>query len=80
VHQGWKYRGPGFITQGDLKVEVECEYEVSQVDGVTSWHGRFSGAKSTSEPEPGAAGLVAGGKSGAIIVVGNCCGNWFGAF
>lgn len=75
-----KYRGPGLITQGDLKVEVECEYEVSQVDGVTSWHGCFSGAKPTSEPEPGAAGLVAGGKSGAIVVVGITAGTGSGRF
>lgn len=58
MYQGDKYRGPGMITQGDLKAEVECEYEVSRVDGATSWHGRFVGAKPTSEPEPGAARAI----------------------
>lgn len=80
MYQGDKYRGPGMITQGDLKAEVECEYEVSRVDGATSWHGRFVGAKPTSEPEPGAARLFAGAKSGAIIVVGVTAGTGSGRF
>jgi hypothetical protein len=50
------------------------------VDGVTGWYGRFSGADPTSEPEPGAARLVAGGKSGTIIVVGVSAGTGSGRF
>ena len=80
MYQGEKYRGPGLITQGDLKAKVECEYEVNRVDGTVDWHGRFSGAEPASEPEPGEALLVAGGKRGSILVVRTIAGTGSGRF
>lgn len=80
MHQGERYRGPGLISQGDLNVEVECEYEVSRADGVIEWHGRFRAVDPTSEPEPGAAQLLAGGKSAEIVVVGVAAGTGSGRF
>jgi hypothetical protein len=80
MYQGEKYRGPASIVQGDLKAEVECEYEVSRIDGMVDWHGRFSDAEPPSEPEPGAALLVAGGKKGSIVVVRAFAGTGSGRF
>ncbi|HEX5034446.1 MAG TPA: hypothetical protein VFW62_08210 [bacterium] len=80
MRQGERYQGPGLISQGDLRTEVECQYEVTRVDGVTNWHGRFAGADPASEPEPGAAQLLAGGKGASIIVVRVAAGTGSGRF
>lgn len=80
MFQGHKYRGPGSIRQGDLEVEVECEYEVNRADGTVEWHGHFRAVDPASEPEPGEARLLAGGKTADIVVVGVSAGTGSGRF
>jgi hypothetical protein len=78
--QGDRYEGPGLIKQGKHEVSVTCRYEVMRVDGIAEWHGEFDSAPIGAEPTPGAARLLAGGKSGAIEVVAVGVGTGRGRF
>jgi len=69
MQQGSRYRGPATIAQGDRRAEVDCSYEVVQMDNIRAWRGEFAEASPAEEPEPGEAELrLGGGKVGQIIV------------